>query len=368
MNAPTSKVTPSVFTAKYWNIPHLDKAQLPDIQQRIDSKTKPLGALGQLEIVAKNLSLIQGYHSGDYQKIDIHQPCIMIFAADHGIAANGVSIAPSEVTGQMVANFLAGGAAINCFCDSLDISIKVVNAGMLSKVKTPHPILISQPIANGTADFSVAPAMTGAQAEQCLLMGEQAAKLQLATGTNVLGFGEMGIGNTSAASALFSVLTGLPVGQTTGLGTGITSQQLAKKIQLISLAKQRIQQKYAVETLPPHTALIEVGGFEIGQIVGAMLATASAGKTIIVDGFIVSVAALIAVRIAPEAQQFMLFAHRSAENAHQLLLKELKAAPLLDLGLRLGEGTGAALAVPLLKVAANFYNNMATFDSAQVTV
>jgi nicotinate-nucleotide--dimethylbenzimidazole phosphoribosyltransferase len=210
--------------------------------------------------------------------------------------------------------------------------------------------------------------MTKTQAEQCLLFGEQAAKSQLATGSNVLGFGEMGIGNTSTASALLCVLTGLSAEQTTGTGTGITSEQLAKKVQLITLAQKRVREKYSEEKIDCHTALIELGGFEIGQIVGAMLATASAGKTILIDGFIVSVAALMTIRIAPQAQQFMLFAHCSAENAHQLLLKELKVTPLLDLGLRLGEGTGAALAVPLLRVAANFYNNMATFDSAQVTV
>jgi nicotinate-nucleotide--dimethylbenzimidazole phosphoribosyltransferase len=164
------------------------------------------------------------------------------------------------------------------------------------------------------------------------------------------------------------VLTGLSAQQTTGIGTGITAQQLVKKTHLVSLAQQRVQTMYHSHKLGPQSALAEVGGFEIGQIVGAMLATASAGKTILVDGFIVSVAALMATRIAPQAQQYMLFAHCSAENAHQLLLKQLNATPLLDLGLRLGEGTGAALAVPLLRVAASFYNNMATFDSANVTV
>jgi nicotinate-nucleotide--dimethylbenzimidazole phosphoribosyltransferase len=357
-----------VFTSEYWNIPQLDQAQLPSIQHHIDIKTKPIGALGQLESIAKKLSLTQGYHSGNYQYIEINHPTIMIFAADHGIAQNDVSIAPSEVTGQMVANFLAGGAAINCFCDSLDIHIKVIDAGMLHPVAAPHPMFINQSIAPGTADFSIKPAMTHAQAEQCLFMGQQAAAQQLQTGTNVLGFGEMGIGNTSAASALLSILTGLPAQQTTGIGTGITSEQLYKKIQLIDLARQRVQGKYATDRLSAQFALVEVGGFEIGQIVGAMLATASAGKTILVDGFIVSVAALIATRIAPQAQQFMLFAHCSAEHAHRLLLKELNATPLFDLDLRLGEGTGAALAVPLLKVAANFYNNMATFDSAQVSI
>jgi nicotinate-nucleotide--dimethylbenzimidazole phosphoribosyltransferase len=356
----------SVFTAEYWNIPQLDQARLPEIQHYID--TKPIGALGQLETIAKMLSLTQGYHSANYQHIEINHPTIMIFAADHGMARNDVSIAPSEVTGQMVASFLASGAAINCFCDSLDIHLKVIDAGMLKPLEKPHPMLINQSIAPGTADFSIASAMTHAQAEQCLLMGQEAAKQQLQTGTNVLGFGEIGIGNTSADSALLSVLTGLPAKQTTGAGTGITPKQLDKKTHLISLAQKRVQEKYASDILNAQTALVEVGGFEIGQMVGAMLATASAGKTILFDGFIVSVAALIAIRIAPQTQQFMLFAHCSAENAHRLLLKELNATPLLDLGLRLGEGTGAALAVPLLRVAANFYNNMATFENAQVSV
>jgi nicotinate-nucleotide--dimethylbenzimidazole phosphoribosyltransferase len=363
-----STATHQVFTRNYWNIPQLDTSRIPEIQQRIDSKTKPIGALGQLEAVAKQLSLIQGYDTNNYQNIEITHPAIMIFAADHGIAQHGVSIAPSEVTGQMVANFLAGGAAINCFCDSLNIDIKVIDAGMLHPVDKTHPILFNQRIGCGTADFSDQPAMSVSQSEQCLLMGEKAAKLQIAAGSNIIGFGEMGIANTSSASALLSVLTGLPATQTAGLGTGITSQQLDKKMHLIDLAQQRIEQKYGLTAISPQVALAEVGGFEIGQMVGAMLAIASARKTILVDGFITSAAALIAVRLVPESQQFMLFSHCSAETAHELMLRELGAASLLDLGLRLGEGTGAALAVPLLKAAAGFYNNMATFESAQVKV
>ena len=163
-----------VFTSKYWNIPQLDQAKLADIQVHIDTKTKPIGALGQLETIAKRLSLTQGYHSGNYQYIEIIHPTIMIFAADHGIAQNGVSIAPSEVTRQMVANFLAGGAAINCFCDSLNIHLSVIDAGMLHPVETPHPMLINQSIVPGTADFSIKPAMTHVQAEQWQLCGASA--------------------------------------------------------------------------------------------------------------------------------------------------------------------------------------------------
>lgn len=363
-----SKPTTGIFSHSYWNIAQLDTQCLAKIQQTLDNKTKPLGALGKLESIAKQLCQIQGQHSEHYQHIDINQPAIMIFAADHGIAKHGVSIAPSEVTGQMVQNFLAGGAAINCFCNSLAIDMKVIDAGILHALDISHPILTKQRIAAGTADFSTEPAMTSSQAEQALEMGEIAAKQQLNTGSNVLGFGEMGIGNTSAASALLSALTGLSAAQTTGMGTGITSQQLDKKVQLIDQALARLKEKYHTNILSPDIALMEVGGFEIAQIAGAMLATAAAGKSIVVDGFIVSVAALIATRIAPRSQQFMFFAHCSAEKGHQIVLKELNAKPLLDLGLRLGEGTGAALAIPLFKAASGFYNNMATFESAQVEV
>ena len=355
---------PAIFSAAYWNIPNLDNAKLADIQHKIDNKTKPLGALGQLEALATQLALVQGLANNDYATISIKQPCIMIFAGDHGIAKHGVSIAPSEVTSQMVSNFLAGGAAINCLCDSLDISLTVVDAGILHPAQSNSPQHNQQRLGASTADFSTEPAMTLNQVEQGLLYGEKAAQRQLSQGSNILGFGEMGIGNTSAASALLSALTSIPATETVGLGTGINAEQLSTKIKLIEQGLQRI------ETTPasPQLALTEVGGFEIVQIVGAMLATAAAGKIILVDGFIISIAALLTVKISPAAKQFMIFAHCSAEKGHQLALNELNAQPLLNLGLRLGEGTGAALSIPLLKAASSFYNNMATFESAQVKV
>lgn len=363
----------SLFTQGYWQIPALKTSQLAAIHAHIDNKTKPQGALGQLEDLARQLAQIQQGTSHSATKIQINKPVMLVFAGDHGIARNGISIAPPEVTQQMVLNFLNGGAAINCFCRTLGWNMKVIDAGILQPItlssdSQSSDMLIEQRIGHGTADFACQPAMKEAQAEQALALGAKVAAEHIAQGSNVLAFGEMGIGNTSSASALLSLICGLSPERTTGKGTGINDEQLAKKVQLICDALERVNKTHGTKAFTPKIALTEVGGFEIAQIVGAMLATAAAGKSILVDGFIVSVAALIAVRIAPRAQEYMLFAHCSAEHAHQQVLAQLDARPLLSLGLRLGEGTGAALALPLLQAAASFYNDMATFESANVTV
>jgi nicotinate-nucleotide--dimethylbenzimidazole phosphoribosyltransferase len=205
-------------------------------------------------------------------------------------------------------------------------------------------------------------AMTHAQAEQALFLGKTIAEQEIAAGSNLLAFGEMGIANSSSAAAILAALSGAPVARCVGKGTGINDEQLAKKIALVSQGVARIGDK------SPLNVLAEVGGFEIAQICGAMLATAQAQKLILVDGFIVSAAALLAVHVNPNARDYMIFAHKSEEAGHQLLLQLLNAQPLLDLGLRLGEGTGAALALPLIQAATGFYNQMATFESAGVTV
>lgn len=377
MSEQQHSLSSSVFDQSHWQILPVDTSNLNNIDEKINNKTKPLGALGQLEDLARQLAQIQQSPSQRSSRIEtrieINKPVMLVFAADHGIAANGISIAPSDVTQQMVLNFLNGGAAINCFSTALGWQMKVIDAGMLSPVsdnarKSASNMLIEQPTGQGTADFSKQAAMTQTQAEQALAMGANIAAQHIAQGSNVLAFGEMGIGNTSSASALLSLICGLSPQRTTGKGTGITDEQLGKKIQLIEDALERVNKVHGTKAFTPQTALMEVGGFEIAQIVGAILETAKAGKSILVDGFIVSVAALIAVRIAPRARDYMLFAHCSAEHAHQQVLAQLDARPLLSLGLRLGEGTGAALALPLLQAAASFYNDMATFESAGVTV
>lgn len=340
-----------------WQIAPLDRTAEADIQARIDQKTKPLGALGQLEQLALQIALVQ-----QKSRISIERPLMLVFAGDHGIAEEGVSIAPSSVTQQMVLNFLAGGAAINCFCRTNHLPLKVIDAGIKYEIKPAPTALIVQRIAAGTRNLAVEPAMTIAQAEQALRLGATLAEQEIAAGSNLLAFGEMGIANSSSAAAILAALSGAPVTQCVGKGTGINDAQLAKKIALVSQGVAR------VTDLSPLNIVAELGGFEIAQICGAMLATAQAQKLILVDGFIVSVAALLAVHISPHARDYMIFAHKSEEAGHQLLLQLLAANPLLDLGLRLGEGTGAALALPLIQAATSFYNQMATFESAGVTV
>lgn len=347
-------------------VPALDKSRLNEIIQQINNKTKPLGALGDLEKVASQLALIQQNeeHNQNNQGIEIKlsKPSILVFAGDHGIAAQGVSIAPSEVTQQMVLNFLAGGAAINCFCRANDIDFKIIDAGIKTEITPTPENLIVQRIQAGTQDFSITSAMSVEQANQAIQLGFVLTQSIIDQGCNLIGFGEMGIANTSSASALLSAFTGMEVKETVGLGTGISNQQLTTKLTCIEKALARL----SVTEMKPDEILAELGGFEIAQIVGAILAAAQRQKTIVIDGFIVTVAALIATRIQANAPDYMIFSHSGDEKAHQTVLGELNAKPLLKLGLRLGEGTGAALAMPLIKCAAEFFNNMATFDSAAV--
>ncbi len=339
-----------------WDITPLNNANLALISETINQKTKPLGALGELETLATHIALIQ-----NTKTISIN-PVMIIFAADHGIADEGVSIAPSIVTQQMVLNFLHGGAAINCFCRTQNLPLFVVDAGIKYPIE-PHPAdLINQRIAAGTKNFAQEAAMTLTEAEQALNLGATLAQDFIQRGFNVIALGEMGIGNSSSAAALLAAISKAPVEDCTGRGTGINDKQFIKKTILIQQAFNRITD------YSPLSLLSELGGFEIAQICGAMLATAQAEKIILVDGFIASAAALLATEINPAARDYMIFAHQSHEKGHQLLLKRLNAKPLLDLGLRLGEGTGAALAVPLLKAAASFYNDMATFASTGIEV
>lgn len=339
-----------------WAIKPLNTSRAAAIAELINQKTKPLGALGALENITTQIALIQ-----QSDTININ-PVMIVFAADHGIADEGVSIAPSIVTQQMVLNFLHGGAAINCFCRTQNLPLFVVDAGIKYPIE-PHPSdLINQRIAAGTNNFAHEAAMCVDAAQKSIHLGATLAQDFIASGFNVLAFGEMGIGNSSSAAALLAAISRAPVEDCTGRGTGISDEQFSKKTQLIQQALNRLTD------YSPVALISELGGFEIAQICGAMLATAQAEKIILVDGFIASAAALLAVEINPASRDYMIFAHQSHEKGHQLLLKRLNAKPLLDLGLRLGEGTGAALALPLLKAAESFYNDMATFASTGIDV
>ena len=326
------------------------------IQARINQKTKPPGSLGKLETIALQLAKILGS-----QSIQINQPTMLVFAGDHGIAEEGVSIAPSEVTGQMVVNFLNGGAAINCFCQTNNMKIEIIDAGILSAVDDSR--LTIQPLGKGTKNFAKSAAMSEQAVNEGLRLGANVVYQHTNRGTNVFGFGEMGIGNTSSAAALMASLLNFDVAECVGHGTGISDLQFVKKLSLIEAAIS-LHGRFSEE---PKKALAAYGGFEIVQMVGAMLAAAERQSVLIIDGFISTVAALVAVKLNPDVRDYMIFAHQSAESGHVKLLEYLKAEPLLSLDLRLGEGTGAALALNLIQSAAGFYNDMASFESAGVS-
>ena len=328
------------------------------LQHHIDQKTKPLGALGRLEDIALQIGLIQNTLTPSLNK-----PVVLIFAGDHGIAASGVSAYPQAVTAQMVLNFLSGGAAINVFARQNSLALRVVDAGVNHDFLL-HPDLIHAKIAKGTHNFLHAPAMSAAQCEQALTSGAALAKQEIDAGSNVLGFGEMGIANTASASCLMSVLCGLPIEQCVGRGTGLDDTGLAKKTEILKQALQH----HVLNGQDTMCVLATFGGFEIAMMAGAMLAAAEQKAVLLIDGFIATAALLVAYKMQPNIVDYCVFAHCSNEQAHKKMLDYLGAKPLLDLGLRLGEGTGAVLAYPLIQAAVNFLNEMASFESAGISV
>ncbi len=327
------------------------------LQHKIDHKTKPLGALGRLEQLALQLGLIQRRET-----LEFSQPQMLVFAADHGVASEGVSAFPQAVTMQMVANMLAGGAAINVLARQHGFALQVVDAGAASDLPNDllsHPQLIKRKIAHGTHNLAAGPAMTAHQLNAALQAGSD---VLASLPGNVVAFGEMGIANTSAAALLLHRLAGVSIEDATGRGTGLTDPQLAHKQAVLTRAAAL--HKSATE---PLDAMAALGGFEIAMMTGAMLQAASERRVILVDGFIAGSAALCACTLAPAANGYMVFCHRSAERGHRLLLEYLAVRPLLDLDLRLGEGTGALLAWPLVQSAGLLMNEMATFKSANVS-
>ncbi len=323
------------------------------LQHKIDNKTKPLGSLGRLEGLALQLGLILGSETPE-----LHAPQMLVCAGDHGLATRGVSAYPSDVTWQMVENFLAGGACVSVLARQHGITLSVADCGVRHDF-APRSGLLNMKVAYGTADSFTGPAMSIEQCEQALNNGVQIVK-QLPG--NVLLLGEMGIGNTSAASLLLARLGGLDIGDCTGAGTGLDAVALAYKTEV--LREVLLQHP---DARAPLQALAAFGGFEIATLAGAVLQAASEQRVILVDGFIASAAVLVAARLAPAVLQRCVFAHRSGERGHALMLSQLQAQPLLDLGLRLGEGSGAALAWPLLVSACAVLREMASFESAGVS-
>jgi nicotinate-nucleotide--dimethylbenzimidazole phosphoribosyltransferase len=341
---------------KTWNIPELATEFEPALRARIDAKTKPLGALGRLEELALRLGLMQATTAPE-----LRGGTVLVFAGDHGLTAEGVSPFPSAVTVQMVHNFLAGGAAINVFARQHGLALKVVDAGVASALPT-HATLVSANVRAGTRNALHEEALTADEVEQCLRRGSEIVHTLADVGTNAVLFGEMGIGNTSAASLLMSALLDLPVGDCTGRGAGHDDAGLVRKCATLAAVRARHGGVRGARE-----ALAAFGGCEIAMMTGAMLAAAERRMVIVNDGFIVSAALLCAARIEPRVLDYAVCAHGSAEQAHGRLLVALGMRPLLDLGLRLGEGTGAALAWPLLVAACGFLREMATFESAGVS-
>ena len=343
----------------------LDRALTKELQRKIDQKTKPLGALGRLETLALQLGLIQRSLSPQ-----VVNPHVLVCAGDHGAAKAGVSAFPQEVTWQMVENFLAGGAAINVLTQQAGMTLVVADAGVAHEFGPREGLANLKVGAGGTANYLDGAAMSDAECATAMANGAQLAREFAAAGCNVLGFGEMGIGNTASASLITHCITGLPLADCVGRGTGLDDAGLARKRVLLAQALAAWAERPATRASSGEDALrvlARFGGFEIAMLAGAMLAAAEARMTLLIDGFIVTSALLVAAQVSPAILDYCVYAHCSHEAGHRLQLDRLKAEPLLDLGLRLGEGTGAALALPLLKAACAFMNEMASFASAGVS-
>jgi nicotinate-nucleotide--dimethylbenzimidazole phosphoribosyltransferase len=329
------------------------------LQQKIDQKTKPLGALGTLETIALQIGVVQNTLTPTIAK-----PHIVVFAADHGIAAEGkVNPYPQAVTAQMVLNFVNGGAAINVFCKQNNIGLTVVDAGVNVDFDKDLSIIHAK-VKKGTANYTMGWAMSEEEMDIAFERAEKIVHNIYKQGCNTIGFGEMGIGNTSSASLIMHHYLGLPVSECVGRGTGANDEQLKTKIEVLQDCSELYQLTNA--ELTSQGLVCRVGGFEIAMMVAAFLKAVELKMIIVVDGFIATAAFLVAQKINGTIMENAIFAHTSGEQGHQKMLEHLQVKPLLNLGMRLGEGTGAALAMPLLQSACAFVNEMSSFESAGV--
>jgi nicotinate-nucleotide--dimethylbenzimidazole phosphoribosyltransferase len=327
-----------------------------EIQHKIDFKTKPLGALGKLEAIALQIGSIQNSLSPKLNK-----PTIVVFAGDHGVAREGVSAYPQEVTFQMVMNFLQGGAAINVFCKQNSITLKVVDAGVNFEFEK-NQNLINAKIGLGTKSFLTEKAMTATEQQLCFEKGAEIVNEIFENSTNIIGFGEMGIGNTSAATLIMAAICQLPIESCVGRGTGLNDEKLKSKIDILQKA-----QNFHGNLSNPLAILHTFGGFEIAQMVGAMLTAYEKNMIILVDGFIATSAFLVAFEINSKIKENAIFCHLSDEFGHRNMLNFIKVEPILNLNMRLGEGTGCAIAYPIIESSLAFLNEMASFEAAGVS-
>ena len=344
------------YLTRFSAIPPVDEAIRAAAYRRLDVLTKPRGALGLLEPLAARVCAIQGTLD-----IKIAHPVGIVFAADHGVAERGVSAYPREVTAQMVANFLHGGAAISVLARLQGVELWIVDAGVDGDLR-PHPCLIEAKIRRGTRNFIDEPAMTPGECAEALQRGRDVVERVMSAGGNALILGEMGIGNTAAAAMLMHGLTGRELADCVGRGTGLDDGGLERKRQLLAQALER-----RAAPQDPLELLAEFGGYEIAMLAGAALAGAARQALILVDGFTVTVAAALAAKLDPRVLDYCVFGHCSEEHAHRALLRHLEVQPLLDLGMRLGEGSGAALALSVVRAAVALFTEMATFEGAGVS-
>jgi nicotinate-nucleotide--dimethylbenzimidazole phosphoribosyltransferase len=330
-----------------------------ELRREMSRKTMPAGALGDVQELAIRIGLILGT-----ARPEIQAPAVLVFAADHGIAAEGVSAYPQEVTGQMLRNFAAGGAAINALCSANGIDLEVIDAGVCRRAdEPPVPGITYKSIQMGTGNICEGPAMTTEEVNETLRIGaELIRQRQIHSACNLVGFGEMGIGNTSSAALLHAAIARRPVAEFTGPGTGLSGEQLAAKRRTLSAIQERLPKDFS-----PQSLLAEVGGLEIAMMTGGMLEAAQQGMVLVVDGFISAAAFQLAVAMDAKVRQAAVFAHASAEPGHARMMERYpEIKPILTMGLRLGEGSGAALAIPVIRAAAAILREMATFDTAGV--
>lgn len=341
---------------KKFTIKPLDEVVQQQAKQYIDSLTKPVGSLGKLERLAIRLATVTGE-----LKPELTAPAIIVFAADHGVTEQGISAFPQQVTVQMVQNMAAGGAAINAFAKNIQASFKVVDVGVATTEAMPGAI--DRKVMQGTNDFSVGQAMTKEQVEQAILIGYEETLQDIEKGADTLIFGEVGIGNTTTSSALFGAISNLPIAHLVGYGTGISDMQLLHKIEVIERAIE-LHEPNAADALD---LLQKIGGLEIAAMAGGMIAAAENQIPIVLDGLISTVAGCLADFLAPGVRQYLFASHLSVEPGHSYALHFLNLEPIIDLELRLGEGTGAAVAYPIFSAASSMVCNMATFSDAGVS-
>lgn len=346
---------------KTFRISAPDEAMRPALQDKIDNLNKPKGSMGRLEELALQIGLIQ-------QSLNpvLRHPCHLLFGADHGIEREGVSVSPREITWQQMINFSRGGGGVNMFCRQHGFELFLIDMGVDYDL-SPHAGILNRKIARGTRNFLHEPAMTSEEADRCIDIGAQLVSDCHAKGCNIISIGEMGIGNTSPSSVWMHLLTDIPLEQCVGAGAGLNTEGIRHKFDILRQAVAHFQATLAGGRPAPEVVMRHFGGFEMVAAVGAMLRAAELGMVILVDGFIMTACMLMATRLCPAVRPYAVYCHEGDEAGHRLLLHALHARGLLQLGLRLGEGTGALCAYPVVDSAVRMLGEMNNFENAHIT-